>query len=609
MFSYSTPQSEGPLSETKVPPSTVETVSSLKLTNLPVQMVKHYFETYRTNLVCIHCKQGRNLNNDGITNGTFRLRCGSQACRGPNNKKGKTFNAVESLKLYQTQLRSTLTDPDVDLASSETQHTDDSMESPVMTPKRPRRSNDSITTATATTTTTMKTLNQQLAWTSMAESIKQILSIIEEQNKTITELSYSINMLKQQQQQQHYEEDTNKTNKNTRISYASVASLHAGESQATKMELEVSTKKNNKLNEMPNPKAAIRLLTGEEMNAIKNGRPLQRRTKLATAYFTGIRRTRITTVKSFMHTAEINLSKVYHIGFIGKSVTEVHIDESYLEAFTRKIEVVECHILKDFDPLSPNNFKLTEFIALPFEKQLQKAANLYKKRLENQQKNSPETMYRLRKYLGSKLSNLQSQSLDTNVNTNTNMNHVTDKETTQILMNNKNEITMNETNDTTTITAINCLVDTCIPLLNTLEDFSKSFDNDNDRKNQEIGQHDHSIETTDDEDLPLSIHPQKKYQYNQQEMENTNMYFNTESEDRNKPTRPETVDLTALSVLNENCKCESCKCESCNSTGNSNSDMNANTNMNTNTNTNTNMDNDKKTIEPEHTENLFHDIC
>lgn len=258
-----------------------------------------------------------------------------------------------------------------------------------------------------------------------------------------------------------------------------------------------------------------------------------------------------------MHTAEINLNKIYHIGFIGKSVTEVHLDESYLETFTRKIELVECHILKDFDPLSPANFKLTEFIGLPFEKQLQKAANLYKKRIESQQKNSPESMYRLRKYLGSKLSNLQSQSHDSSMNMNSN---TMDKRMTQLLMNNRNEIRMNETTTatataTTTIPTINCLVDTCIPLLSNLNDPSKSLDNDNDEMNQEIGQNDHIIEIIDD-DLPLSTHPQKKYTSNQQEIENMEMCLNTESEERNELTGPETADLVATSILIEICKCE-----------------------------------------------------
>jgi hypothetical protein len=151
----------------------------------------------------------------------------------------------------------------------------------------------------------------------------------------------------------------------------------------------------------------IRQLTEEELTSIRFGRPLTKRPIIMTTYFTGVKRTRIIHIKSFLFTIGVNLKKILNIGFIGRSVAEVYVYDDYKQELEDILTKNECIVLTDFDPTSSGNFKLPIRTCLAFDQQEANAVSMHKKRITHQLERLPEHMFRLWDYLQQKLKEIK----------------------------------------------------------------------------------------------------------------------------------------------------------------------------------------------------------
>ena len=100
-----------------------------------------------------------------------------------------------------------------------------------------------------------------------------------------------------------------------------------------------------------------RLLSREEMNNVKKGRPSKGSSPMIHLYFEGMRRNRPTEIRSFLHSIGIQPRHARNISFIGGSVMSILTFEDVKDVFIEKLATEGIVHLAHFDPLSADNLK------------------------------------------------------------------------------------------------------------------------------------------------------------------------------------------------------------------------------------------------------------
>lgn len=100
-------------------------------------------------------------------------------------------------------------------------------------------------------------------------------------------------------------------------------------------------------------KPIMRKLTEEELDRLYKGLPIKPARKVTALYFTGLAAMKIHMIKDiFKYQHDMSLKNILHIDFIGKSLTEVHLYEDYVDTFKELLtkNSQRCTFV-DVDPL------------------------------------------------------------------------------------------------------------------------------------------------------------------------------------------------------------------------------------------------------------------
>ena len=100
-----------------------------------------------------------------------------------------------------------------------------------------------------------------------------------------------------------------------------------------------------------------RLLSREEMDNVKKGRPSKGSSPMVHLYFEGMRRNRPTEIRSFLHSIGIQSRHARNISFIGGSIMSILTFEDVKNVFIEKLAIEGIQHLAHFDPLSGDNLK------------------------------------------------------------------------------------------------------------------------------------------------------------------------------------------------------------------------------------------------------------
>jgi hypothetical protein len=411
-------------------PSTNDSILSINISKCDIKSLKSLFEAHRASLRCVHCGQVGGLTNDGVTNNTMRVKCASTKCKA-ECKKGKTFNIIRALKELQE-----------DLLGTSAKLAPVPVPVPVSAPvpvssalKRSRELAAEEDMASATNnndTTDMITTTDEEYLDNLADEhepeagavakpysyTNTLLATIKEQGRTIEQYGLTIRRLEEAVAELQKGKGPNeacvcqKTHEATNSANAHPDNANPSpnpNSYAAKARKAATAPE--PMGEEINGNARVKRLTEAEMSAVRSGRPLSKSMAVAitTLFFSGIKRTRITVVKSFLFTIGASPRKILNIGFVGRSVTELHIYEDYKDEIIGILKNAGCDVLDNFDPLSPENFRLPVRTCLAFEQKEQKAISMYQRRITYQLERLPEHMYRMRNYLESKLLNLRNE--------------------------------------------------------------------------------------------------------------------------------------------------------------------------------------------------------
>src|SRR6185312_842588 len=421
-------------------------ITTISLSDYDVYGLKSLFDRYRQYLACLHCGTVGGLVADGMTKGTMRVKCSSTQCKSPLAKKGRTFNVREALKHYQNKEAQRL---QAATAASESTKPDDSEGENLTNDiacasannttipalkeiQIPHMNNETMNTNDATKTKRIRKDLSESDSDAMEGHFNAITATLENQSRIMEKILNEMAQLQKEMKEKdacicklqeeltrirNISEFPTQQTKTPAKTYAEIArgtSINGNYQPFVKTFFEEQNNHENKPGTTSSESRKLRLLTDYEMNCIRTGRPFFQPFRLKTIYLKGIKRTRITLVKSFLATAQINLKKIHNIGFIGRSVTEIHMEDRYTQEFTMLVEKVGCQILQDFNPLCTDNFKLDEFTELSKEKQKEKALELLQKRLSSQLQRTPERMISLKTFLTNRLDHLCKPKLNNN---------------------------------------------------------------------------------------------------------------------------------------------------------------------------------------------------
>jgi hypothetical protein len=102
-----------------------------------------------------------------------------------------------------------------------------------------------------------------------------------------------------------------------------------------------------------------RQMTADDIERVKQGKPLRPRSSMVNLYFEGFRRNRPTDVKNTFKCIGIPLGSVRNISFIGSSIMELLTFNDAKDLIIEKLASIKVTNLANFDPLSIENIKNT----------------------------------------------------------------------------------------------------------------------------------------------------------------------------------------------------------------------------------------------------------
>lgn len=147
-------------------------------------------------------------------------------------------------------------------------------------------------------------------------------------------------------------------------------------------------------------------LSRDEINRIKNGKTAKKLSPMVVLHFEGVKRNRITDIKSMIKSIGIPTHWIRNISFIGRSIMELMTFQDRTEEIISKFETYEINYLQDYNPLSIDNIKdNTKFINLSVEDKQKLAEKLYYTRMEKTLERLPQTGIntRIRNFINSRL--------------------------------------------------------------------------------------------------------------------------------------------------------------------------------------------------------------
>jgi hypothetical protein len=147
-------------------------------------------------------------------------------------------------------------------------------------------------------------------------------------------------------------------------------------------------------------------LNPAEMDNVQVGLSSRAISPMVTLYFEGMKRNRITEIKSFIKTLGIPLPWVRNVSFIGKCVMEIDTFEDKRLAIISKLATREIKWLEHFNPRSPENLRdERKFSGKTKEEKEALAIDLYEARIQKTINRLPKRgeFNRYRNFLNSKI--------------------------------------------------------------------------------------------------------------------------------------------------------------------------------------------------------------
>lgn len=98
-------------------------------------------------------------------------------------------------------------------------------------------------------------------------------------------------------------------------------------------------------------------MTPEDIERVKQGRPLRQRSSMVHLYFEGFKRNRPTDIKNTLKCIGIPLSNIRNISFIGSSIMELLTFNDVKDMIIEKLAGIKVTNIPNFNPLSTENIK------------------------------------------------------------------------------------------------------------------------------------------------------------------------------------------------------------------------------------------------------------
>lgn len=143
-------------------------------------------------------------------------------------------------------------------------------------------------------------------------------------------------------------------------------------------------------------------LSKKQIDRVKNGFSSKPISRMVILYFRGMKRNRISEVKSMFKSIAIPPHWVRNISFLGRSIMELTTFQDRKDEIISKLDKYEIHIMEGFDPLSTENLKdARKFSGLDEAQKKEMAERLYRTRLQKIIERLPKSgvQSRLRNFL------------------------------------------------------------------------------------------------------------------------------------------------------------------------------------------------------------------